>query len=171
MTCTSQGALKKADPRDKDRAPKVDVHGFSPIPLLLSLLLEVTAFLAQQTPEQRRTFHFDTRPSEPNQKISMANSRASSRKWDTFLIFSSKKETSQKSVICTKRGGCLGGSIRANHLRVPELNPLFLRIAFRGLLIANRRFEAIRANLRRCPSTVSCTVPSGENHDFRWIPS
>ena len=26
-------------------------------------------------------------------------------------------------------------------------------------------------SLRRCPSTVSCTVPSGESPNFRWIPS
>ena len=25
--------------------------------------------------------------------------------------------------------------------------------------------------IRRCPSTVSCTVPSGESPNFRWIPS
>ena len=34
----------------------------------------------------------------------------------------------------------------ANRVRVPELNPFFANCAFRGLKIANRRFEAIRAN-------------------------
>ena len=39
--------------------------------------------------------------------------------------------------------------ILANRLRVPKLNPFFLRFALRGgggAKIANRRFEAIRAN-------------------------
>ena len=41
----------------------------------------------------------------------------------------------------------LDGPICANHLGVPELNPLILRIARFGVLnIANRRFEAIRTN-------------------------
>ena len=36
--------------------------------------------------------------------------------------------------------------ILANHFRVPELNPFFCESRFRGAKIANRRFEAIRAN-------------------------
>ena len=37
-------------------------------------------------------------------------------------------------------------AILANRFRVPELNPLSLQIALCGVKIANRRFEAIRAN-------------------------
>ena len=40
----------------------------------------------------------------------------------------------------------IDSQIRANRFRVPELNPLFCESRFRGLKIANRRFEAIRAN-------------------------
>ena len=29
----------------------------------------------------------------------------------------------------------------------------------------------MRFKIRRCPSTVSCTVPSCERADFRWIPT
>ena len=36
--------------------------------------------------------------------------------------------------------------ILANLFRVPELNPCFCESRFGGLKIANRRFEAIRAN-------------------------
>ena len=38
------------------------------------------------------------------------------------------------------------GLILANRFRVPELNPFFANRASGGLKIANRRFEAIRAN-------------------------
>ena len=50
------------------------------------------------------------------------------------------------------RSARIDSQIRANHLilanrfRVPELNPLFANRASEGLKIANRRFEAIRAN-------------------------
>ena len=36
--------------------------------------------------------------------------------------------------------------IFANRVKVPKLNPFFCESRFRGLTIANRRFEAIRAN-------------------------
>ena len=36
--------------------------------------------------------------------------------------------------------------ILANRFRVPELNPFFCESRFGGLIIANLRFEAIRAN-------------------------
>ena len=36
--------------------------------------------------------------------------------------------------------------IRANHSRVPELNPLFCESHFGPIKVANRRFEVIRAN-------------------------
>ena len=36
--------------------------------------------------------------------------------------------------------------ILANRLGVPELNPFFCELRFGGLKIANRSFEAIRAN-------------------------
>ena len=38
------------------------------------------------------------------------------------------------------------GLIRANGLRVPELNPFFCESRFWGTKSVNRRFEAIRAN-------------------------
>ena len=40
----------------------------------------------------------------------------------------------------------LDSQIRANGLRVPELNPFFCESSFGALKIVNRRFEAIRAN-------------------------
>ena len=36
--------------------------------------------------------------------------------------------------------------IRANHVRVPELNPFFCESRCKALKIANLRFEAIRSN-------------------------
>ena len=36
---------------------------------------------------------------------------------------------------------------------------------------ALRGFSEILCDFFLCPSTVSCTVPSGESPNFRWIPS
>ena len=41
---------------------------------------------------------------------------------------------------------CANSPILASHFIVPELNPFFCESRFGGLKIANRSFEAIRAN-------------------------
>ena len=48
----------------------------------------------------------------------------------------------------------LDGPIRANHFRVPELNPLSANPVSGALKIANRRFQAIRANRSNVMKTV-----------------
>ena len=56
----------------------------------------------------------------------------------------------------------------ANRLRVPELNPFFLRIELRivGLKIANRRVEAIRVN--RTQESLACYENRSGPRPIKW---
>ena len=53
--------------------------------------------------------------------------------------------------------------IRANRFRVSELDPFFANRASGGLKIANRRFEAIRANHSHYENMVFLRIDSRES--------